>query len=332
VIWGDYNGDGLADIYAGNLRGPNRLYRNEGNGRFKDVAPELGVAKAQATFPCWFWDFDNDGHLDIFASSYMGDIADLAAAALGLPFEAPLACLYRADGKGGFEDVARKMNLTEPVLPMGANFGDLDGDGYLDFYLGTGDPDYMNLMPNVMYRNRGGAGFADVTTNGGFGHLQKGHGIAFADLDNDGDQDIFEEMGGAYPGDRYSSCLYENPGFGSRWIAVQLRGRQSNRFGIGSRIRVVILEDGKQRTIYKHVNSGGTFGASPLRQNIGLDKAERIVELEVTWPATGRRQTFSDVPLDRFIEIVEGQDGFRTLALEKLRLGGEMQAAAKPAN
>src|SRR5688572_20406714 len=239
VIWGDYDADGFADIYVGNLGQPNRLYRNLGNGKFRDMAPVLGVTHPLATFPSWFWDFDNDGNLDIFASSYAGDIADLAAAALGVPFEAPLARLYRSDGKGGFEDVAGKMNLVDPVLPMGANFGDLDGDGWLDFYLGTGDPAYMNLMPNIMYRNRQGVGFADVTVNGGFGNLQKGHGIAFADIDNDGDQDIFEEMGGAYPGDRFNASLYENPGFGSRWIGVQLRGRRSNRYGIGARIRAV---------------------------------------------------------------------------------------------
>ena len=330
VIWGDYDGDGFPDIYVGNLGQPNRLYRNQGNGKFRDVAPDLGVTLPLATFPSWFWDFDNDGDLDIFASSYAGDIVDLAAAALGLPFEAPLARLYRSDGKGGFEDVAGKMNLVKPVLPMGANFGDLDGDGWLDFYLGTGDPDYMNLMPNIMYRSRQGESFADVTVNGGFGNLQKGHGIAFADLDNDGDQDIFEEMGGAYRGDRFNASLYENPGFGSRWIAVQLRGRRSNRYGIGARIRAVVLEDGKERSIYKHMNSGGTFGGNPLRQNIGLGKASRIVRLEVLWPTTGLTQTVPDVPLDRSIEVVEGRDGFRTLALETLRLGGTAQAAAKP--
>ena len=127
---------------------------------------------------------------------------------------------------------------------MGANFGDLDNDGWLDFYLGTGYPDYEGLIPNVMYRNRGGTGFADVTTAGGFGHLQKGHGVSFADLDNDGDQDVFEQMGGAYPGDGFADVLFENPGFGNHWIAVKLVGARSNRSAIGARIRVEIVERG----------------------------------------------------------------------------------------
>jgi hypothetical protein len=321
VIWGDYDDDGRADLYAGNLGAPNRLYRNEGHGRFIDVAPQLGVTEPFATFPSWFWDFDNDGDLDLLAFSFAGDIADNAAAALGLPFQAQLPCLYRNDGRGGFEEIGKRANLVKPLLPMGSNFGDVDGDGYLDFYLGTGDPDYMNLMPNVMYRNRGGESFADVTSNGGFGHLQKGHGIAFADLDNDGDQDVFSEMGGAYPGDRSNDSLYENPGFGSRWIAVKLVGRESNRSAIGARIRVVVSEDEKERSIYKHVNSGGSFGANPLRQHIGLGKASRIVALEVRWPATGRTQTFKDLALDQAVEIVEGRDQYRVLTLKQLRLG-----------
>ena len=86
---------------------------------------------------------------------------------------------------------------------MGSNFGDLDNDGWLDFYLGTGDPDLLTIMPNRMFRNAGGKFFQDVTTSGGFGNLQKGHGVSFADFDNDGDQDVHEDMGGAVSSDIY---------------------------------------------------------------------------------------------------------------------------------
>ncbi|MCY3761624.1 MAG: VCBS repeat-containing protein, partial [Gemmatimonadetes bacterium] len=122
------------------------------------------------------------------------------------------------------------------TLTMGCNFGDLDNDGYLDFYQGTGYPGYEALMPNVMYRNLGGTGFVDVTMAGGFGHLQKGHGVAFADLDYDGDQDVYMQLGGAYPGDMYGNALFENPGFDNNWIRVRLRGVQSNRAGMGAGI------------------------------------------------------------------------------------------------
>jgi len=211
---------------------------------------------------------------------------------------------------------------------MGSNFGDLDGDGFLDFYLGTGYPDYQSLMPNLMFRNRGGEGFADVTTAGGFGHLQKGHAVAFADFDHDGDLDLFEAMGGAYPGDAFADALYANPGFGRRWIAVQLVGTRSNRSAIGARIRVDRTGDDGARTIYRWVGSGGSFGASPLRQTIGLGAARRIDRLEVHWPTSGETQVFADVPLDRFLRVVEGAATYELLDHGSTELGAAARSAA----
>jgi hypothetical protein len=194
-------------------------------------------------------------------------------------------------------------------MPMGANFGDLDGDGWLDFYLGTGYPDYEALMPNVLYRNRGGRGFEDVTWSGGFGHLQKGHAIAFFDYEHDGDLDLFAQMGGAFPGDRFSDALYRNPGFGHAWVALRLEGVHSNRAALGARLRLDVEgEDGRTRTLYRFVTSGGSFGSSPLRQTVGLGRASRIARLEVFWPASDSTQTFTDVAPGRFYRIVEGRD------------------------
>ena len=111
----------------------------------------------------------------------------VARSYLGLPFKAETLCLYQGDGKGGFTEVSRNQNLELLSMPMGSNFGDLDNDGFLDFYLGTGYPNYEALMPNLMYHNQRGKAFANVTTAGGFGHLQKGHAVVFCDLDNDGE-------------------------------------------------------------------------------------------------------------------------------------------------
>jgi hypothetical protein len=208
--------------------------------------------------------------------------------------------------------------LADVTLPMGANFGDLDNDGYLDFYLGTGYPYYEGLMPNVMYRNQGGNGLADVTTAGGFGHLQKGHGIAFADLDNDGDQDVYAQVGGAFAGDAAGNALFENPGFGNHWIKVKLIGVRSNRSAIGARLRVDIVEGGKSRSIYRRVDTGGSFGASPFLREIGLGQAERIELLEVYWPTSDETQRFRDVAMDQRIEITEGQSDYRKQPLRKM--------------
>ena len=210
-------------------------------------------------------------------------------------------------------------------MPMGANFGDLDGDGYLDFYLGTGYPLYEALMPNVMYRNHAAASELrrrDVH-GGGFGHLQKGHGDgSFADLDHDGDQDVFAQMGGALAGDKFGDALFENPGFGHQWIAIRLVGTDSNRSAIGARIKLSVSGGGSRRTIFKRVTSGGSFGANPLRQHIGLGTATTIDELEVYWPTTDLTQTFRDVTPGRLIRIVEGRDEVEVMDAPRFRFAG----------
>ena len=307
VTWGDYDGDRDPDLYVSNLMGPNRLYRNNGDGTFTDVAPASGVTGPFESFPVWFWDYNNDGALDLFVPTYGNHIWDVAAYFREKPLDTEPAGHFEGDGKGGFVNRVREQGLVYPMLPMGCNFGDLDNDGYLDFYLGTGYPDYASIMPNVMFHSVAGERFENVTVAGGFGHLQKGHGVTFADFDGDGDQDVFEQMGGWFRGDPAFNTLYENPGFGNHWIAVLLEGVTSNRSAIGARIRVDIEEDGQARSIYRHVNAGGSFGGNPLRQTIGVGKATVIQRLEIYWPTSDTTQVFENVAVDRVIRIVESQ-------------------------
>jgi hypothetical protein len=138
--------------------------------------------------------------------------------------------------------------------------------------------------------------------------VQKGHGVAFADLDNDGDQDVFEQMGGAFRGDDFGNLLFENPGFGQHWIEVELVGVRSNRSAIGARLRVEVVEEGRTRSIFRHVNGGGSFGGNPLTQHIGIGTAERVEVLEVTWPTSDTTQRFEGLAPDRHLRIVEGAD------------------------
>jgi hypothetical protein len=327
VTWGDYDADRWPDLYVTNLNGKNRLYRNRGDGTFEDVAEKLGVTKPTNSFPTWFWDFDNDGALDLFASCYeLVDPQDslrlgpVAGSYLGVE-PAELAALYRGDGKGGFSDVAEARNLKRLTLPMGANFGDLDNDGWLDFYLGTGYPAYDGLIPNVLYWNRGGEKFLDVSAAAGVGHLQKGHGVALADLDEDGDLDLFEQMGGAYPGDGFGDVLFENPGTEQRWLKLDLVGTRSNRSAIGTRVHAELVEQGKTRHLWRWVGTGGSFGCNPLRVHLGLGAAERVERLEIYWPASDTTQTFRELAAGATLEIVEGRDSYRRLERPAFRLG-----------
>lgn len=307
VAWGDVDNDGWPDLYVSNIGSDNRLYRNRGDGTFVDIAPAAGVTKPTNSFPTWFWDFDNDGALDLFVANYDTGVAHLASHLAGgsLPFTT--AAFYRGDGKGGFRDVTRELGFTMPTMPMGCSVGDLDGDGWLDCYLGTGDPSYSSLMPNVALRNLGGQKLQDVTMATGLGHLQKGHGVAFCDHDHDGDQDLFEVIGGAYPGDAFRCGLFANPGHGNHWLTVRLVGTESPRCGLGAKVCVTVREGGQSRRIWRHTGPGASFGGNPLRLEFGLGKAERIERVEVAWPRRGAVQVLTDVPMDAIVRVVEGE-------------------------
>ncbi len=209
------------------------------------------------------------------------------------------------------------MHLDRIVHAMGSNFGDLDNDGWLDFYAGTGDPNLGTLIPNLMFRNAAGRFFQDVTTSGGFGHLQKGHGVSFADFDNDGDQDIYEVMGGVYEADTFRNVLYENPGHGGHFLKLKIEGVKSNRSALGARIRIVLDTPAGSREIHRSVTTGGSFGGNPLRQEIGLGDARSIVELRVTFPTSGIVHVFKQVAMDRAYAITEGKPALNEIALRK---------------
>jgi hypothetical protein len=306
VTAGDYDADGDMDLYVSNI-GANRLYRNDGAGRFTDVAAAAGVEQPDGrSFATWFFDHDNDGRLDLWVGGYGGTIADLAADALGREHSAVLPCLYRNRGDGTFQDIAAEVGLARAMLPMGANFGDVDNDGWLDICLATGDPQLLSLMPNLVFRNVGGVRFEDVTATSGLGHLQKGHGIAFADFDRDGDQDVFQQLGGFVPADRFRNALFENRGGGGHWLALELVGTRANRDAIGARIRVVVDTPAGPRELHRAVGSVSSFGGSPLRQEIGLGDALRVERIEVFWPGARRAQVFEHVSIDARYTVREG--------------------------
>jgi hypothetical protein len=310
AAFGDYDKDGDPDLYVSNFRGPNFLYRNNGDGTFTDVAGTLGVQGPSMTFPTWFFDYDNDGWLDIFVGSFLFSIEPFVQHYLGQRSLPNTLTLYRNRGDGTFADVTKQVGLDRVAPAMGANFGDLDNDGFLDVYLGTGTPSLAALVPNLMLRNDGGKRFLDVTEATGTGHLQKGHGIAFADYDDDGDEDVVLNVGGSFPGDSYDEALFQNPGGdGNKWLKVRLVGVKTNRAAIGARITVRTKGDASKLR-YREVSSGGSFGASSLVQHLGLGRATAIESLEIFWPGSRTRQVLRDVPVNSSIEVREGTEGF----------------------
>ncbi|HUQ71718.1 MAG TPA: CRTAC1 family protein [Planctomycetaceae bacterium] len=323
VVTGDFNNDGRPDLYLSSLVGPNHLLRNDGatgaKWHFTEVGAAAGVSEPLRSFSCWFWDYDNDGWLDLMVTGYaIHDAGDILIDYLGMPTpEAEHARLYHNNRNGTFTDVTKDQGVFKILHAMGANFGDLDNDGWLDFYVGTGDPALSTIIPNRMFRNNGGRGFQDVTTSGGFGNLQKGHGIAFGDVDNDGDEDIFSHLGGALSGDHYQSQLFENPGHGNHSIKLAFEGVKSNRVAIGARIKVVVKTAAGEREIHRVVGSGANFGASPLRQEIGLGQAQSVVRVEIFWPVTGKTQVVTGLAMDRAYAIREDEATPREVRLPK---------------
>jgi VCBS repeat protein/ASPIC/UnbV protein len=331
VTAGDYDNDGRPDLYLSVHSGGNVLLHNDGPTRgeggrpvwrFSDVAAAAGVTEPRNSFGTFFFDYDNDGWLDLFVAGYnlQTMAADVTADRLGLPTDADRGRLYHNEGNGSFKDVTREAGLYRVVPAMGLNFGDLDDDGFLDIYEGTGNPDLTSIVGSRMFRNAGGRRFQDVTTAGNFGHLQKGHAIAFGDIDNDGDQDVFAQMGGAVLADKAHSALYKNPGNGNAWLGIELVGVRSNRKALGARIKVTIDTKSGPRSIHRTVGSGGSFGANPFRQQIGLGDASRVASLEVFWPATGQTQRFSGLDVKEWYEIREGARGARRVKLPRFAL------------
>ena len=325
VTSGDYDNDGLTDIFISTLNGKKILLKNESvnNGivKFRDVTRDAHLNTGLVrTFPTWFWDYDNDGWLDILVCGYEFS-EPLAYYAAAEAIQAPTGnagkiFLFRNKHDGTFEDVSASVGLNKIAFAMGANFGDIDNDGYLDFYLGTGNPKFKSLIPNKLFKNINGNRFIDVTTSARVGNLQKGHGISFADMDNDGDEDIYIEMGGAYTGDAYENSFYLNPAQNNNhWINLLLEGIVSNRAAIGAKIKVTFKENNIERSVYRDVNSGGSFGSNPLRQHIGIGQATSIESIEIKWPLTNKKQVFKNPPIDINIRIKEDNNLFTTYKL-----------------
>jgi Tfp pilus assembly protein PilF len=315
VAVGDYDGDGWLDIFTHGRLGPNRLFRNLGNGAFKDVAREAGVAGAanQNGYVAFFSDLDADGDLDIFAAS----LEDWPRVLQGYrPGYRPgsdddmvnTPRFWRNEGGGRFADRTREAGLIHPYGVMSGGIADLDNDGYPDVYLGTGNPDFHRLEPNVLLRNVSGTRFEEMTRYAGVGSLGKGHGISFTDWDRDGDLDIYIELGGFYHGDFWHSAFYVNDlGNRNNWLQVTLEQAGANRRAIGAG---VTIRDGAYR-FYQEVKGGEGFGStSPTTLHFGIGRRSRVEAMEIRWP-DGTRTVLADPPVRKRLRVKKGDASWR---------------------
>ena len=311
IALGDYDKDGRLDLLINGHGGaPNRLYHNDGNWHFSEVAQKAGIAQPPHNgFVCFFFDYNNDGWPDILTTS----LAPWEAVVEGLrKGYAPASAravhsdssrLFRNNGDGTFTDATFESKLYYPAGTMGAGVADLDNDGHVDLYLGTGDPQMSRLEPNRFFHNNGDGSFSDLTRYVGFARPgNKGHGVSFVDIDSDGDLDVFAQLGGHYPGDHAYNAFYRNlKGNRNNWLEVELRGVKSNRFAVGAQVTV----KAGGLLVYREVKGGEGFGAtSPYRQHFGLAQKPKIDSLEIRWPSGVRRQ-FTGLAANQIIAVEE---------------------------
>ncbi len=311
VALGDYDKDGRVDILINGLDpAPNRLYHNDGNWHFSEVAKKAGVYQGPHNgFVCFFVDYNNDGWPDILTTSLAPWDATVEGLRKGYaPANARAVNkdsnrLFRNNRDGTFSDVTYDAKLYYPMGTMGAGVADIDNDGYIDFYFGTGDPQMSRLEPNRFFRNNGNGTFSDLTRYVGFARPgNKGHGVAFVDLNGTGALDVFAQLGGHYPGDQAYDAMYHNlKASQNNWLEVDLQGVKSNRYAVGAQLTVKAGE----LIVYREVKGGEGFGSTnPYRQHFGLGKAAKIDSLEIRWPS-GARQSFRDVAPDQIIAVRE---------------------------
>ncbi|MGK7395293.1 MAG: CRTAC1 family protein [Candidatus Cyclobacteriaceae bacterium M3_2C_046] len=320
VTSGDYDRDGWTDLYVSTLYGRNYLFRNEGVDslgvvQFRDITEKAGLDQETGTFSTWFWDYNQDGWQDILVAEFefypnspstilrnvVNDMVQRESAGGRIH-------LFRNNKNGTFEDVSTEAGLNKSVYAMGSNFGDFDNDGYQDLYLGTGDPNLYTIIPNRAFLNLRGEKFREITYSANLGHIQKGHAISFGDVDHDGDQDIYAVLGGAFTGDLYPNALFQNQNRldkPNNWIKIKLEGITSNRAAIGSEL---YIKTNLGQRIYRCINSGSSFGASALRQEIGIGQGIRIDTLKIKWAGTSQESLFTNVKVNQFIMIRQGDE------------------------
>jgi hypothetical protein len=298
VLTGDFNEDGLTDIYVACDQTPSLLYINKGGGRFEEEGVLRGVAfdqngKALSGMGVDAADYAGDGHAGIFRSNFSDE------------FET----LYRNRGKGNFDDVTLEAGLGANTRDVGwgAGFFDFDNDGWKDLLLVNGHafPEVEKLHIDIhykaraiLYRNLANGKFHDISNDAGpaLAERHSARGAAFGDMDSDGMIEIAVNNQNEAP-----SLWKQAAAAPGNWLILKLTGTHSNRSAIGARVKVIA--DGHAQ--YAEVRSGGSYlSQNDLRLHFGLGEARSVERIEITWPG-GSRQILQDHAVDRIVTIKE---------------------------
>lgn len=298
VVTGDFNGDGLTDIYVACDRTPSLLYINQGKGRFSEEALLRGVAfdadgRAMSGMGVAAGDYDGDGRPDLFRSNFSDE----------------RETLYRNRGAGEFDEATAVAGLARNTryVGWGCGFFDFDNDGLPDLLLVNGHvfPEVDKLGIDIrfrdhalLYRNLGGGKFEDITATAGpgFAVMQSARGAAFADYDNDGQVEVLINNQNAPP-----TLLKQTAPTANHWIALKLAGTRSNRSALGTKVR--LTAGGRTQT--DEVRSGGSYlSQNDVRLHFGLGAAPKAERIEIEWPS-GMKQVLRDLAVDRVVAIEE---------------------------
>ena len=292
AAWGDFDNDGLLDLFVANADKPNQLFRNKGDGAFAEVSRQPFAQDNGVSVGCSWGDFDNDGWLDLFVANDGGQ-----------------DFLYRNDGDGSFSRIEGTPVTAAPGASHGSSWVDFDNDGDLDLYVtALGDQ-------NSLFRNLGNGFFESVTTTALTTGQNKSRGHAWADFDGNGTPDIFVAIAG-------TPKLFLSAGNGNNWLRLDLRGKKSNRAAIGARVRLKAFIGGRPVWQTRQVSAqsgGGTSGQNSLRLTFGLGQATAADSVVIRWPSGGT-QILTNLLANRSHRI---EEDFTTAVAETPELPSE---------
>ena len=295
VIASDFDDDGFIDFFVANDSTPNFHYRNKGNGTFEEIGFTAGTAvnengSEQGSMGVTVGDYDHDGKLDLFITNFADEYNTL----------------YHNDGLNSFTDVsfaAKVAAVSLPYVGWGTKFFDYDNDGWVDLFVANGHvypqlPNY--LQPKLLFRNNRDGSFSEISAQFGkvLTELRASRGVAFGDIDNDGDIDlVIVDLDGL------PQLLRNDGGNANNSILVKTIGVKSNRSGIGAKVKVVSGD----LTQIDEVRSGDSYlSQSDLRLHFGLEQRTKVDLIQVRWPS-GIVDKVTGVGVNRIVTIKEGQ-------------------------